>query len=273
LRDADLPADPNERDEFLADLKVYIEHSDGSIEAVTPQAVEYKPGMPGLQFTVSKFSTFAILNIEGEREQGHRHQAYMSGYPGGTFRPDRAVTRAEMAAILARLLGFGGTGGAASSFADVGAGHWAAEEIEFVKRTGLMVGDESGRFRPDAPITRGEMAAMAARFKRLETSGYAKPSFADVKESYWGFASIEAAREAGILSGYPDGTFRPHGHLTRAEAVTVINRLFERGPLYGITQPSWPDVPQSHWAFAEIEEASRDHQYTVLPDGREYVSE
>jgi len=275
LTGVELPGEPAAREDYLADLAVYIEHSDGSREVVTPQVVEYKPGIFWLQFTVNKFSAFVILKIDGLREkaEGNSHKAYMKGYADGTYRPDRTVTRAEMAAILARNLGFDGAGNGGGSFADVKSTHWAVKEIEFVKDSGLMVGDGHGHFRPDAPITRGEMAAIAARFKQLDTSGYVKSSFSDVEESYWAFASMEAAKAAGIIDGYTDGTFRPHGPLTRAEAVKIINRMFERGPLHGVTVPSWPDVPASHWAFAEIEEASRDHHYTVLSDGGEQVSE
>jgi hypothetical protein len=275
LNGAEPAGDPAEREDDLANLAIYVEHSDGGSEVIMPQAAEYGPGMPGLQFAVNRFSTFAILAIDGQQGQAEArvHQAYMKGYADGTFRPDRTVTRAEMAAILARNLGFDGTGSGAGSFADVEAAHWASNEIGFVKERGLMTGDEQGNFRPDAPISRGEMAAIAARYKRLDTSGVVKPSFADVEESHWAFGFIEAAKAAGILSGYPDGTFRPQGQLTRAEAVTIINRLFERGPLHGVTQPSWPDVPASHWAFAEIEEASRDHQYTLLPGGGEKLNE
>jgi len=92
-----------------------------------------------------------------------------------------------------------------------------------------------------------------------------------VQPSHWAAASIEAAAAAGILDGYGDGTFRPNKALTRAEAVKVINRMFGRGPLYGVSQPSWPDVPANHWAFREIEEASRDHHYTIRAGGGEQI--
>ena len=268
LDSAELPSDPAERAAFLADLAIFIEHSDGDKELVKPRVVEYKPGVYGLQFEVSKFSTFTILRMEGWHEQYH-HKAYMKGYTDGTFRPDRAITRAEMAAVLARNLGFDGTAAAASSYVDVPSTHWAAKEIEFVKRTGLMVGDGNGAFRPDALITRGEMAAIAARYKQLDTSGFTGSRFRDVDATYWGAAYIEAAKAAGIIAGYEDGTYRPNGHLTRAEAVTIINRLFGRGPLHGVSRPSWSDVPASHWAFNEIEEASRDHDYEPLSGGGE----
>lgn len=272
LRDVELPNDPAERDAYLAELAIFIEHSDGDKELIVPQVVEYKPGVFGLQFDVSKFSTFTILRMDGVAQSQH-HEPYMNGYNDGTFRPNRTITRAEMAAILARNLGFEDGKHAASSYPDVHNTHWALDEIEFVRGTGIMVGDDQGNFRPEAPITRGEMAAIAARYKQLDLSGFTASSFTDVGASFWAAAAIEAAKDAGILEGYEDGTYKPMRQLTRAEAVKIINRLFERGPLHGISQPSWPDVPTTHWAYHEIEEASQAHQYLPRPEGGERIIE
>lgn len=189
--------------------------------------------------------------------QVQHHTKYINGFTDGTFRPEQSITRAEMAAILARNLGYDATQNVTSSYPDIQATHWAVKEIEFVKGTGLMIGDTNGQFRPNAPITRGEMATIAARYKKLDTTMYKTTIFTDVSTGYWGLAAIEAVRVVGIVDGYQDGTFKPNGNLTRAEAVKIVNRLFERGPLYGMVAPSWPDVPTTHWAYDEIEEASR----------------
>gem|GEM_PF-1707627 len=272
LIDVEVPTVPAERDAFLAELAVFIEHTDGDKELVIPQVVEYKPGVYGLQISVNKFSTFTILKMEGsmQAESGH-HASYINGFVDGTFKPEKSITRAEIAAILARNLGFEAEAAADSSFPDVSDSYWAAQEIEYVKSLGLMVGDDQGNFRPNAPITRGEMAAIAARYKELDTTGITASSFGDVEVGYWGTAAIEAAKAAGILDGYEDGTFKPFDQLTRAEAVKIVNRLFNRGPLHGLTQPSWPDVPTTHWAYEEIEEASQAHDYTNLPEGGENI--
>lgn len=79
--------------------------------------------------------------------------------------------------------------------------------------------------------------------------------------------------KAGIIAVYEDGTYRPYKTTTRAQAVKIINRMFDRGPLYGVTKPSWPDVPSSHWAFHEIEESSREHDFHSRLEGGENLVE
>jgi len=266
VRDVTLPTDATQRDYLLASLPVYIEHSDGEKQVVKPQVVDYKPELFGLQFEVNKFSTFAILNMK------QHHTAYMQGFVDGTFKPDQMTTRAEMAAILARNLGYQETAAVSPSYPDVKATHWAFKMIEFIKGMGIMVGDEDGNFRPDAPLTRGEMAVIAARYKQLTTPALTRSSFTDVAVSHWASAAIEAVRQAAIVEGYPDGTYRPNGNLTRAEAATIVNRLLNRGPLHGVAQPNWPDVPTTHWAYYEIAEASQDHDYTTRPEGGEQIA-
>jgi Predicted peptidase len=204
-----------------------------------------------------------------DEEPARLHPAYVRGFDDGTFRPDQAITRAELAVLLARNLGFDGARSGSSSLKDVKASHWAAAEIAYVKRAGLMGVDAHGNFRPGDPVTRAEMAAIAARHKKLGAPAGAKPRFADVQPTHWAAASIEAAAAAGILNGYGDGKFGPNNHLTRAEAVKAVNRMFGRGPLYGVPRPSWPDVPTTHWAYHEIEEASRDHHYALRPGGED----
>lgn len=271
LRDLVLPAGEQEREKFLKDLLVYIEHSDGDKNIVKPQIVEYKQGQLGLGFDVDKFSTFSILNIEDL--QNNHHQAYIKGYPNNTFKPNANVTRAQMAAMLARNLGFKESQKVnIPTYNDINKTHWALGAIEFVKEQGLMVGDRAGNFKPSADITRGEMAAIVSRFKKLEGRGQDVNAlaFSDV-EKHWAFREIVANKEAGIISGFSDGTFRPNHSLTRAQAVKMINRMFDRGPLYGATKASFKDVPVSHWAFYEIEEARQNHFFTVHPEGGENI--
>ncbi|OWR30062.1 hypothetical protein CDO73_13400 [Saccharibacillus sp. O23] len=272
LRDTVLPANEQARDAYLSDLLVYIEHGDGEKALVQPKVVEYKAGQIGLQFGVSKFSTFSILHMEGWRDSGHA--AYMKGFPDGSFRPDASVTRAQMAAILARNLGFGQQSGKLASSAlpsDVRSSHWAAEDIRFVRSQGLMIGDPDGGFRPDAPISRSEMAMLTAALQKANGEGSvdaASPNrFADVSAGHWAADAIGAAAASGVFTGYADGTFKPKDLLTRAEAVTAINRMLDRTDGVSSVQPVWADVPTSHWASEAIEEASQDHYYVRLEDG------
>ncbi|GGN98017.1 cadherin-like beta sandwich domain-containing protein [Saccharibacillus kuerlensis] len=284
-----LPSNPAEREAFLSDLAIFIEHSDGDKELIRAKVVDYKPGLKGLEFDVNKFSTFTILNMNGadldsllgpadgseagdlnngESGSVRFHKAYIKGFTDNTFKPNRTITRSEMAAILARNLGYSAAR-LPSGYPDVKSSHWASSEIAFVRNLGLMVGDEGGLFRPNAPISRGEMAAIAFRYKKL-ASADANAGFKDTV-GHWAAKEIAAAHTAGILNGYTDGSYRPNGRLTRSEAVKIVNRLFDRGPLYGTSTPNWPDVPASHWAYKEIEEASRDHNFTIRPEGGENV--
>ncbi|WP_256718280.1 cadherin-like beta sandwich domain-containing protein [Paenibacillus borealis] len=287
LRDVQLPANLSEREDFLSNLVIFIEHSDGDKELKKAKVVDYKSGELGLQFEVNKFSTFTILNMEGweeflaateaaqqqQQQQLNQHKAFINGFTDGTFKPNHSITRAEMAAILARNLGYDASAApAAATYPDVKDSHWAKGAIQFVKEAGLMQGNDKGLFLPDAPISRGEIAAVASRYKKLDTTAIASGRFKDTA-SHWAAREIEAASKAGILNGYEDGTYRPTGSLTRAEAVKVVNRLFGRGPLYGVTTPSWPDVPTTHWAYTEIEEASNNHTFTVRIEGGETLSQ
>lgn len=280
LRDVALPEDAEERAAFLNELIIFIEHSDGEKRLVRGKMVEYKDAQLGIEFDVNKFSTFTILHMEGLEENNEEteivektiHPAYIKGYEDGTFKPSYTVTRAEVAAMLAGNLGFADSEKVVHApFSDVSAAHWAAGVIEFVKQHGLMQGDPTGKFNPNAAITRAEMATIAARYKQLGEAPVGSQSFSDVGVNHWAAGYIEAARQAGIVKGYEDGTYMPNGNLTRAEAVALINRLFKRGPLYGVTTPSFSDVKPAHWAFCEIEEAAQDHFFTVNAEGREYI--
>jgi len=272
LRDVQLPSNEAERAKFLDELMIFIEHSDGEKRLIKGKIVEYKDGLLGIEFEVNKFSTFTVLHMEDISV--NFHEAYIQGYEDGTFRPDHTVTRAHIAVMIARNLGLDGSGKiAAALFSDVSASHWAAPAIGYVKQQGLMVGDAAGAFNPNAAITRAEMAAIAARHKRLMlgTEEESTTAFTDIA-GHWAVLEIAANKQTGILNGYDDGTFRPNGNLTRAEAVIVINRMFDRGPLYEVGTPTFKDVKETHWAFYEVEEAARNHFFTPgLKGGESFV--
>ncbi|WP_176010622.1 S-layer homology domain-containing protein [Paenalkalicoccus suaedae] len=251
-------------------LKMFIEHSDGTKELKDVEVFD-RDGQTYIRFTTEKFSTFTVLNVElledpvTPVEPGF-HESYIRGFDDGSFRPSANITRVQVAAMLARNLGFEDAPGT-SGFTDVPATHWASGSVGFLKAEGIFGGYSDDTFRPNEPITRGELAAVIARYKGV---GGGKSSFTDVS-GYWGAGDIAAIQELGIIQGYSDGTFRPRANITRAEAVTMLNRTFERGPLYGVTTPSWPDVPATHWAFEEVEEASRDHSFLPREGGGETI--
>jgi len=200
------------------------------------------------------------------------HAAYMIGFEDGTFRPNQAVTRAEIAAILARNMNLPAQAAYRGWYPDVSPAHWAWSDIERLKGAGLLVGDTDGRFRPQDAITRAEMAMIAARWLEADLHASPSPSFSDVGDRHWAAAAITAAARAGVIVGYPDGTFGPDAPLTRAQAVAIMNRLLGRGPLVGTGGPSLPDVGANHWAFGEIEEASHSHPFMYDADGSETES-
>lgn len=270
LRDVTIPTDEREKKAFLDSLAIYIEHSDGSKELVRGSVVNYGNNREqGLQFQVNRFSTFTILSWDGKDRNAH--EAYIKGYPDGTFKPDQSVTRAELAMMLARNLGYAGTTSRAV-YPDMADGYWANGAISFVKEKNLMVGDERGNFRPEAAVTRAEMAVTAARIKQLDPMGDAEAStaFNDI-QGHWAAGYIAAGKASGVIAGYQDSSFAPSKELTRAETVTIVNRLFDRGPLYGVDNRFWSDVDTAHWAYRNIMEASYSHDYDVRAEGGEQV--
>jgi hypothetical protein len=253
-----LPENEAAAKQILSELAVYIEHSDGD-KALSQGEIRYdaEGKLAGIAITIDKFSTFTIIQ-KNVADTLKVLEPYLSGYPDGTFRPAQAITRAELATILHRA-------GARSSeatmtaqamgYPDVAEGYWAAEAIAQMQRLGLMIGDDNGLFRPDVSVSRGEMASIAARLLPATAAGHALASEYSDTQGHWSSEAIKQASKAGILQGYPDGTFQPEGKLNRAEAVKVLNRLFER-PTAGVQSSSWPDVSVDHWAIMEIESAS-----------------
>jgi len=270
LRDVTIPPDERKKKAFLDSLAIYIEHSDGSKELVRGSVVNYGNNREqGLQFQVNRFSTFTILSWDGKDRNAH--EGYIKGYPDGTFKPDQSVTRAELAMMLARNLGYPGTTSRAV-YSDMADGYWANGAISFVKEKNLMIGDERGNFRPEAAVTRAEMAVTAARIKQLTPMDEAKASAAynDI-QGHWATGYIAAGKASGVIAGYQDSSFAPSKELTRAETVTIVNRLFDRGPLYGVDTRFWSDVDTAHWAYRNIMEASYSHDYDVRAEGGEQV--
>lgn len=148
-------------------------------------------------------------------------ESAVSGYPDGTFRPDAAITRAEFLAILVKAQGM--TGSTPSNFSDLN-GHWAKGVIERAMAYGITGGYADGLFRPDAPITREEMAVMIDRSLRY-ASGEPLNGFTDGSAiSAWARESLQRIVAHKIMAGYPDGSFRPQGLASRAEACSVILR-------------------------------------------------
>ncbi len=193
-----------------------------------------------------------------------RHDGFVTGYPDGTFRPDQPITRAEVAAVVARLFEFAEDPSTTVGFGDLSDEHWARAYIAALSQRGIMVGFNDGNFHPDQPVTRAELAAVVARLQGLDPQ--MGDAFADTR-GHWAQGVVEAARQAGAVTGFTDGLYHPEEPATRAQFVAMVARMLGRGPLTGLPTPTWPDVSADHWAFGYVEEASADHLFDPLPEG------
>ena len=222
-----------------------------------------------------------------DKLNGDDHYAYVIGYLDGNVRPNANVSRAETATIFFRLLKSDIRDGnliADNGFSDVSDGQWHNKAISTMAKLGIVKGRRADSFDPDASITRAEFAAICARFntKPVENSG----SFSDIS-GHWAENEIERAAAFGWISGYPDGTFHPDARITRAEAMTMINRVLCRMPQNESnlldSMVTWPDNKPSDWHYLAVQEATNSHDFnrqgevgeswtklTSVPDWKRY---
>lgn len=193
------------------------------------------------------------------------HYAYIVGVPGGTVRPNDSMTRAGVATIFFRLLKDSVRDAnllTGCTYTDVPDGHWANTAISTMTGLDIVRGYDAAAFGPGDPITRAQFAAICARFDTGKSNG--SRTFSDI-EGHWAKAYIERAAELGWISGFQDGTFRPDAYITRAQAVTMINRMLNRVP----EDPSdllpcmnvWPDCGPGDWFYLAIQEATNSHDF------------
>lgn len=194
---------------------------------------------------------------------GDDHYAYVQGYSDGTVRPNDNITRAEVATIFFRLLKDEireENLSDVNTFEDVTDGMWCNKAISTMAVLGVVKGRTAECFDPDAPITRGEFAAICSRFDKSDI--VARENFTDI-EGYWAKEEIERAAVLGWVRGYTDGSFRPRNYITRAEAMTMINRVLHRVP----ESPedllpdmvTWPDNKLTDWYYLAVQEATNSH--------------
>lgn len=199
------------------------------------------------------------------------HFAYVVGYPDGNVRPNQNITREEIGVIFFRLMKDDYRSTIlrkSNSFTDVDASRWSNTGISTMANGKYIVGYEDGSFGPGRNITRAEFAAIAARFDD-ETPDSATHTFTDIS-GHWAEDYIARAVQRGWIAGYEDGTFRPDQNITRAEAMTIINRMLNRFVnAQGIHADAvlWPDNPKDAWFYYAVEEATNSHDYTRQSDG------
>ena len=205
---------------------------------------------------------------------GDDHYAYIVGYPNGNVEPNGNITRAEVATIFFRLLTEEvrtANSTQSNSLSDVTRGQWFNHAVSTLSSMGIVKGHNDGTFAPNAPITRAEFAAIAARFDDKNTDTSSK--FTDIA-SHWAKNEIGIAANKGWINGYPDGTFRPNQYITRAEAMTLVNRVLKRLPetaedLHN-DMIKWSDNSDtSAWYYLAVQEATNSHYYDLKENKHE----
>ena len=218
------------------------------------------------------------ITVYNTRSAGHAlltddHIAYIHGYPDGHIHPLSNITRAEAASLLYRLLREDVRlehQTTENSFKDVPANAWYASAVSTLARLGVLSGRTPDTFAPNAPITRAEFTTICARLDQSESA--AKRVFSDIG-GHWAEQYILRAAALGWTRGYPDGSFRPQNSITRAEAITMINRVLGRSPgskddlLPGMKV--WPDNPETAWYYLSVQEAANGHSARRKADGHE----
>ena len=252
---------------------------DANKEAGTPLNIvntyrAYQPSTPSV--------TKPALNTDD-------HYAYVMGYPDGTVQPGGYITRAEASTIFFRLLTDATREeywAVSNEYTDVKDGDWYNNAISTLSNAGIVSGYPDGTFRPNAPITRAEMSKIIALFAKLDKTN---DRFTDIA-GHWAEAYIRLAAGNGWIEGYPDGSFRPNQSITRAETVTMINRVLERVPseedhlLSERVMLTFPDCKSGDWFYIAIQEATNSHtyeravtekngdeQWTALRDNRDWT--
>ena len=217
---------------------------------------------------------------------GKDHYAYIIGYGNNDVRPQNNITRAEVATIFFRLL-TDETRTAnmtkSNGYNDVKDGDWFCCAVSTLSKMGIIKGYEDGSFKPNDPISRAEFAAIAARF---DPDGDKTPAtFADVT-SHWAKDEISIAANHGWIKGYEDGSFKPDQKITRAETMTLVNRVLNRLPetkddLHK-DMKTWVDnMDETAWYYLAVQEATNSHyfknktgtkfeQWTELRDTRDW---
>ena len=203
------------------------------------------------------------------------HIGYINGYPDGSVKPDGKITREETAAVLYRITNhkyekpFSASG---DVFSDVVTTRWSAHDIEYMTDKGIIYGYPDGSFKPESNLTRAEFAALICRFARLDGSD-AENSFSDLNVSHWAYNDISALTASGFIQGYEDNTYHPENEITRAEVMTVINKILGRNPSEAYVKTlnfmPYSDLDKNKWYYTAVLEATITHNYLLDDKGIE----
>ena len=235
------------------------------VETVPPEG--YRLGGGKHPTNTGKNSRITVYNTEAAVPAlfTDDHYAYIVGGPDGTVRPNDSMTRAGVATIFFRLLKDSVRDAnllTGCTYTDVADDYWANTAISTMTGLGIVQGRSTTTFDPKAPITRAQFAAICARFDTGKSNG--EQTFSDI-QGHWAEKYIQRAAELGWIKGFEDGTFRPDTYITRAQAMTMINRVLNRIPedesdlLPGMNV--WPDCNPGDWFYLAVQEATNSHDF------------
>ena len=245
----------------------WVQQSDGSYKWMVTRVCKYC----GYEETVeeTKRDDITAVLLPALQANTDDHYSYLIGYSDGTVRPNGKITRAEVATIFFRLLDDDTRAkywSSENNFSDVSADKWYNNAVSTLSRMGVIGGYADGTFRPDAPISRAEFAKIAVSFTQNNGSAVYN-YFTDVKTTDWFAPYVTAAKDAGLIEGYSDGSFKPESKITRAEACAIVNRTLGRKPSKAHMKISdridWPDVQTTDWFYEAIMEATNSHTCTM----------
>ena len=207
------------------------------------------------------------------------HILYIVGYPDGEVKPNNNITREEVVAALYRLMKpeFKATIATDEcNFPDVQEGRWSYDAIAAFAKAGFIVGDQYGRFNPSHPITRAEFVTIVNHFAttpvvnpdELQSDVVKSSHFIDIQGHWAEKFIISSAVDMSWVTGYEDSTFKPNAHITRAEAITIINKMLVRyGDVDSELAMQWPDLAKTDWYYGAMIEATTAHKYKRNADG------
>ena len=245
----------------------WVQQPDGSYKWMVTRVCKYC----GYEETVeeTKRDDITAVLLPALQANTDDHYSYLIGYSDGTVRPNGKITRAEVATIFFRLLDDDTRAkywSSENNFSDVSADKWYNNAVSTLSNMGVIGGYADGTFRPDAPISRAEFAKIAVSFTQNNGSAVYN-YFTDVKTTDWFAPYVTAAKDAGLIEGYSDGSFKPESKITRAEACAIVNRTLGRKPSKAHMKISdridWPDVQTTDWFYEAIMEATNSHTCTM----------
>jgi uncharacterized repeat protein (TIGR02543 family) len=215
---------------------------------------------------ITVYAGWEVSTVPGQLN-GDSHFAYIIGYEDGTVRPSGNITRAEVATIFFRLLKEDIRDEYLTSenpFEDVSETAWYCKAVSTLTALGIIEGRSDTSFAPNEAITRAELATICARFDDTELSETTTSTFTDIS-GHWAEPYIQRAAALGWVEGDGDGTFRPNDNITRAEAITLINRVLCRIPedVSDLLEEmnTWPDNTTDDWYYLAVQEATNSHDY------------